>query len=77
MRLSAVFVGLVATLSCVLGQTSSVDSYIASESPIAKAGLLANIGPSGAKASGAKVSTNPRTFISVIHADCATYRRAS
>ncbi|KAJ7213877.1 glucoamylase [Mycena pura] len=37
----------------VLAQTS-VDSYIASESPIAKAGLLANIGPSGSKSEGAK-----------------------
>ncbi|KAJ7784273.1 glucoamylase [Mycena metata] len=33
---------------------SSVDSYVATESPIAKAGLLANIGPSGSKSSGAK-----------------------
>jgi glucoamylase len=31
-----------------------VDSYLASEAPIAKAGLLANIGPSGSKSSGAK-----------------------
>ena len=34
---------------------STVDSYIERESPIAKAGLLANIGPSGSKSSGAKV----------------------
>ncbi|TCD70790.1 hypothetical protein EIP91_001821 [Steccherinum ochraceum] len=32
----------------------SVDSYVSSEGPAAKAGLLANIGPSGSKASGAK-----------------------
>jgi glucoamylase len=32
---------------------SSVDEYIATESPIAKAGMLANIGPSGSKSSGA------------------------
>uniref|UniRef100_A0A8H7XMJ0 Glucoamylase n=1 Tax=Psilocybe cubensis TaxID=181762 RepID=A0A8H7XMJ0_PSICU len=38
----------------VLAQSSVVDSFVATESPIAKAGLLANIGPSGAKASGAK-----------------------
>lgn len=31
----------------------SVDSYLAAEAPIAKAGLLANIGPSGSKSSGA------------------------
>ncbi|KIP06693.1 carbohydrate-binding module family 20 protein [Phlebiopsis gigantea 11061_1 CR5-6] len=54
MRLSAVFVGLAAVLSSVLAQSSTADSYIATESPIAKAGLIANIGPSGAKASGAK-----------------------
>ncbi|PPQ72654.1 hypothetical protein CVT26_004320 [Gymnopilus dilepis] len=35
-------------------QSSVVNSYVATESPIAKAGLLANIGPSGAKSSGAK-----------------------
>ena len=44
------------TLACsVFGQSSTADSYIASESPIAKTGLLANIGPSGAKSNGAKV----------------------
>ncbi|KAI0771239.1 glucoamylase [Trametes elegans] len=35
-------------------QSSSADAYVASESPIAKAGLLANIGPNGSKSSGAK-----------------------
>ncbi|KAM6502078.1 glucoamylase [Amanita muscaria] len=35
-------------------QSSTIDDYLASESPIAKAGLLANIGPSGSKSSGAK-----------------------
>ncbi|KAI0632385.1 glucoamylase G2 [Trametes polyzona] len=35
-------------------QSSSADAYVASESPIAKAGVLANIGPSGSKAHGAK-----------------------
>ena len=40
----------------VLGQTeTSVESYIANQSPIAKSGLLANIGPDGSKSSGAKV----------------------
>ena len=38
----------------VSGQTS-VESYVATESPIAKSGLLANIGPDGSKSSGAKV----------------------
>lgn len=36
-------------------QSSTVDSYTSTESPIAKAGVLANIGPSGAKSSGAYV----------------------
>ncbi|KAH8828103.1 glucoamylase [Flagelloscypha sp. PMI_526] len=51
MHLGFLFFGLVA-----LGVTAqtSVDSYIATESPIAKAGLVANIGPSGSKSSGAK-----------------------
>lgn len=41
---------------CVLvrAQLSVVDQYVATESPIAKAGLLANIGPSGSKSAGAK-----------------------
>jgi hypothetical protein len=30
-----------------------IDTYISTEGPIAKAGLLANIGPSGSKADGA------------------------
>ncbi|KIK68987.1 carbohydrate-binding module family 20 protein [Collybiopsis luxurians FD-317 M1] len=54
-------------LSKAWAQSSSVDAYVATQSPIAKAGLLANIGPSGSKSSGAKSgiviaspsSTNP------------------
>nr|BAU78332.1 glucoamylase2 [Pholiota microspora] len=38
----------------VFAQSSVADLYVAKESPTAKAGLLANIGPSGSKASGAK-----------------------
>ncbi|KIM89405.1 carbohydrate-binding module family 20 protein [Piloderma croceum F 1598] len=42
------------TLSAfVSAQSNSVDQYISSEGPIAKAGLLANIGPDGSKSSGA------------------------
>lgn len=37
-----------------LAQSSTVDAYVASQSPLAKAGLLANIGPSGSKSMGAK-----------------------
>lgn len=39
----------------VLASPSVVDSYAAQQSPIAKAGVLANIGPSGSKSAGAKV----------------------
>ena len=41
--------------AAVLAQSTVVNSFVATESPIAKAGLLANIGPSGSKSSGAKV----------------------
>jgi hypothetical protein len=41
--------------SAIVAQSSIVDTYIASESPIAKAGLLANIGPNGSKCAGAEV----------------------
>lgn len=41
--------------AAVVAQSSVVNQYVATESPIAKVGLLANIGPSGAKSSGAKV----------------------
>ncbi|KAH9986648.1 Six-hairpin glycosidase-like protein [Russula vinacea] len=43
---------------------SNASSYFSTESPIAKAGLLANIGPNGAKSSGAKagiVIASPNT----------------
>jgi len=43
-----------ACIANVFGQTP-VESYIAKESPIAKSGLLANIGPDGSRSSGAKV----------------------
>ena len=52
------FTALFVLLSCtsVFAQSSSVvDAFIAKESPVAKAGLLANIGADGAKSSGAKV----------------------
>jgi len=51
-------VALLSTISLcatTLVAQSAVDSYVASESPIAKAGLLANIGPDGSKCAGAKV----------------------
>jgi hypothetical protein len=49
--LASVF-GLVGT---VISEPATADSYFGKESPIAKAGLLANIGPDGKKSSGAKV----------------------
>ena len=41
-------------VSSVWAQSSTADAYIASESPIAKSNMLANIGPSGSKSQGAK-----------------------
>ncbi|KAG7445724.1 glucoamylase G2 [Guyanagaster necrorhizus] len=63
----AFFVYCLGLSASVWAQSSTVDAYVASESPIAKAGVLANIGPSGSKSSGAKAgvviaspsSTNP------------------
>ena len=51
--LASVF-GLVGTAISEPAATTA-DSYFSNESPIAKAGLLANIGPDGKKSSGAKV----------------------
>jgi len=42
-------------------QSTSVNQYITTESPIAKERLLANISPSGAKCLGAKVSVSCQT----------------
>jgi hypothetical protein len=49
--LAGVF-GLVGT---AISESASADSYFVKESPIARAGVLANIGPDGAKCHGAKV----------------------
>lgn len=55
MRLSSGFLLASFALPWVAyAQSSSAAAYLATESPIAKAGLLANIGSSGSKASGAK-----------------------
>jgi len=59
------FTALLILFSCtsVFAQSSSiVDAYIAKESPVARAGLLANIGPDGAKSSGAKVGYELYSF---------------
>jgi hypothetical protein len=66
-------IGLVGT--AISEPAITADSYFGKESPIAKAGVLANIGPDGAKCHGAKVrcttlassSTHP---LSVWHRDC-------
>jgi glucoamylase len=42
-------------LGSAVSQSTSADAYFSTELPIAKAGLLANIGPNGAKSSGAEV----------------------
>lgn len=50
MHLAALFLGLAGV---AYAQSPSADEYYARESPIAKAGLLANIGNLGSKSSGA------------------------
>ena len=42
-------------LGSPISQSNPADEYFSTELPIAKAGLLANIGPSGSKSSGAEV----------------------
>lgn len=42
--------------AAVLGQSNIVENYVRTQSPIAKAGVLANIGPGGVKSAGAWVS---------------------
>jgi len=56
-------IGLVGT--AISEPSTTADSYFGKESPIAKAGLLANIGPDGAKCHGAKVRRT--TVASFIH----------
>ncbi|KAJ7432802.1 glycoside hydrolase family 15 protein [Mycena galericulata] len=59
-----VFLFSALSVSCTVLAQTSVDSYVATESPIAKAGLLANIGANGAKSSGASpgvVIASPNT----------------
>ena len=46
---------LFSLLGSAISQSTLADAYFSTELPIAKAGLLANIGPTGAKSSGAKV----------------------
>ncbi|KAK0221592.1 glucoamylase [Armillaria fumosa] len=50
----ALFLYCLSLSASVWAQSSAVDAYVASESPVAKAGVLANIGPSGSKSQGAK-----------------------
>lgn len=42
------------TLGVPCNENGDVDAYVARMSPIAKAHILANVGPSGSKSSGAK-----------------------
>ena len=44
-----------ALLGSAVSQSTLADAYFGTELPIAKAGLLANIGPTGAESSGANV----------------------
>jgi hypothetical protein len=47
--------GIFGLVGTTIHQPTSVDTYFSTELPIAKAGLLANIGSDGVKSSGAKV----------------------
>ena len=47
--------GIFGLISTTITQSDTAGAYFKSELPIAKAGLLANIGPNGADSSGAKV----------------------
>lgn len=69
MRLLQFTVAALGLVNGVLSQSSTADAYVASESPIAKAGLLANIGPSGSKSQGAKVRVS-RTLSHPIALTC-------
>ena len=51
----------------IISPSSSVDTYLHTELPIAKAGLLANIGPDGAKSSGAKVCVHKAPYTARTH----------
>ncbi len=51
-------------------QSSSADAYVAFESPIAKVGVLANIGPSGSKSQGAKASASNSVHLSAKPLTC-------
>ena len=50
---STVSLALLGLCSFARAQTSAADAYVSAESPIAQAGILANIGPSGSKSHGA------------------------
>lgn len=52
MRFSAIL-HVLAAAACALAQSGTLDAYVASESAISRAGVFANIGPSGSKSSGA------------------------
>ncbi|KAG6809082.1 hypothetical protein H0H93_016127, partial [Arthromyces matolae] len=54
MRLTLVSILALCAPSVFSSQESLVDQYVAKQGPISKAGLLANIGPTGSRSSGAK-----------------------
>lgn len=54
MRWSLLSILLAISSAGVFAQTGTADTYLAAESPIAKTGLLANIGSTGSKSQGAK-----------------------
>jgi hypothetical protein len=75
--------GIFGLVGTAIPRPDPVDAYFSTELPIAKAGLLANIGPNGAKSSGAKVCIHmaPETIraylVSVWDCDCQPKYRQS
>ena len=79
MHFATLFVSFLAFAGVVpyegLAQSSIVDAFIANEGPVAKAGVLANIGPDGAKSNGAKagiVIASPSVSPSAFTVSCGT-----
>lgn len=67
-----IFSSLLASLSGLLPHLESVTvtSYISAEGPIAKAGVLANIGPNGSKSNGAKAGIVRRILVPNLFFHC-------
>lgn len=61
-KMRFLLLSVVGFCASAFAQSSIVDQYVLTQSPIAKAGVLANIGPSGSKSAGARVGVNGRVY---------------